>query len=240
MMARMSPPPLPEGLEPFRLLEVEQLRLEHFLAGLNASGWETATDCAGWRRREMVAHLAGGEVYNQACLDDRLGELLAEAGAAGVTDVDSFNAWQVGLRAGRPADEVLDEWRNAAADVRRRLAELGSEGTLTTMVGPYPVGAQAFHLAFEAAIHGDDVQIPVGDGEAGARRAWMAGFCAWSLVEDGRPVEIARENGGIRARSTEDGQEAVMDDAAFIAHFAGRRIEPSLPASLAGALRMYG
>jgi len=36
------------------------------------------------------------------------------------------------------------------------------------------------------------------------------------------------------------GPEARLDDAAFIAHFAGRRIDPSLPGSLAGALRMYG
>jgi len=108
------------------------------------------------------------------------------------------------------------------------------------MVGPYPIGPQAFHLAFEAAIHGDDMQIPVGDDERAGRQAWMAGFCAWALAEEGRPVEITHRQGGVQARSTEDGAEAVLDDGTFIAHFAGRRVEPSLPASLGTALRMYG
>jgi uncharacterized protein (TIGR03083 family) len=236
----MPPPPLPEGVDPLALLDTEQDRVERFLAGLDAAGWEVPTACAGWRRREMVAHLAGGEVYNRACLDDALAALFAEAGAAGVSDVDSFNAWQVRLREDRPAADVLAEWRAAAADVRARLRERGLEGTIPTMVGPYPVGPQAFHLAFEAAIHGDDMDIPVAASEAGSRRAWMAAFCAWSLAEEGRPVEVTREDGGVRVRSTEDGAEARLDDAALIAHFAGRRLDPSLPESLARSLRMYG
>jgi uncharacterized protein (TIGR03083 family) len=240
MIDPMTPPSLPEGLDPFNLLDTEQDRVGRFLASLDGAGWEAGTDCAGWRRREMVAHLAGGEVYNLACLDDRLADLFAEAGAAGVTDVDSFNAWQVRLREELAADEVLDEWRSAAADVRRRLGELGPEARLTTMVGPYPIGPQAFHLAFEAAIHGDDMQIPVGADERAGRQAWMARFCAWALTEEDRPVETTREPGGVRARSSEDGAEAVLDDGTFIAHFAGRRVEPSLPASLATALRLYG
>jgi uncharacterized protein (TIGR03083 family) len=240
IMCRMTPPPLPEGLEPFDLLDVEQDRLGRFLAGLDAPGWQAATACTGWRCREMVAHLAGNEVYNRLCLDDRLSDLFAEAGAAGVADVDSFNAWQIRLRESRAAHEILDEWLGAAADVRRRLRELGRDGTLTTMVGPYPVGPQAFHLAFEAAIHGDDMNVPVGEDERAPRQAWMASFCAWALAEEGRPAELTREGGRTSARSTEDGTEAVLDDDTFIAHFAGRRIDSSLPASLAKALRLYG
>jgi len=236
----MAPPPLPDGVDPLELLDSEQERVERFLASLDAAGWDAGTACTGWRRREMVAHLLGGEVYNRACLDDALPTLFAEGGAAGVTDVDSFNAWRVRLSEEKAAAEVLAEWRSAAAEVRGRLRERGVEGTLPTMVGPYPVGAQAFHLAFEAAIHGDDMDIPIPTEEVAPRRAWMAAFCAWSLAEEGRPVEVSRENGGVRARSTEDGAEARLDDAAFIAHFAGRRIDPSLPGSLAGALRMYG
>lgn len=234
------PPPLPEGVDPLALLDTEQDRVERFLVSLDTAGWEAATACQGWRRREMVSHLLGGEVYNRSCLDDALGALFAEAGAAGVSDVDSFNAWQVQLREEQAARAVLDEWRGAAAEVRDGLRERGVEGTLPTMVGPYPVGAQAFHLAFEAAIHGDDMDIPIAAEETAARRAWMAAFCAWSLAEEGRPVEVTREDGGVRARSTEDGAEARLDDAAFIAHFAGRRVDTSLPDSLARALRMYG
>jgi uncharacterized protein (TIGR03083 family) len=236
----MAPPPLPDGIDPFALLATEQDRLDRFLTGLDATGWQAGTACVGWRRREMVAHLAGGEVYNRACLDDALPALLAEARAAGVSGIDSFNAWQVRLREHRDAADVQHEWRSAAADVRSRLRERGLAGTVPTMVGLYPAGAQAFHLAFEAAIHGDDMGIPIAQDEAVGRRAWMAAFCAWSLAEKGRPVEVTREDGGIRARSTEDGAEARLDDAAFIAHVAGRCPDPSVPASLARALRKYG
>lgn len=236
----MAPPPLPDGVDPLALLDTEQQRVERFLASLDSAGWEAGTACAGWRRREMVSHLMGGEVYNRACLDDALPTLFAEAGAAGVTDVDTFNAWQIRLREEETADAVLAEWRDAAADVRTRLRRRGVDGTLPTMVGPYPVGAQAFHLAFEAAIHGDDMDIPVAVEEAGPRRAWMAAFCAWSLAEEGRPVELSREGHGFRARSTEDGAEGRLDNATFIAHFAGRRLDASLPDTLARALRMYG
>ncbi len=34
----MTPPPLPEGLDPLHLLETEQDRLERFLAGLDSAG----------------------------------------------------------------------------------------------------------------------------------------------------------------------------------------------------------
>ncbi|TMC99374.1 MAG: hypothetical protein E6J03_12965 [Chloroflexi bacterium] len=126
----MAPPPLPDGVDPLELLDTEQERVERFLASLDAAGWDAGTACTGWRRREMVAHLMGGEVYNRACLDDALPALFAEGGAAGVTDVDSFNAWRVRLSEEKAAAEVLAEWRSAAAEVRGRLRERGVEGTL--------------------------------------------------------------------------------------------------------------
>ncbi|TMD90785.1 MAG: hypothetical protein E6I76_19395 [Chloroflexi bacterium] len=59
---------------------------------------------------------------------------------------------------------------------------------------------------------------------------------------DGGLLRLIAGGGGApgRGEPRERGAEARLDDAAFIAHFAGRRIDPSLPGSLAGALRMYG
>src|SRR5438445_2641283 len=82
--AAMATPPVPQDLDTFDLLDTEHLRLERFFATLDASGWERPTACAGWRRREMIAHLAGGETYNLACLRDSLNELMASAVAASV------------------------------------------------------------------------------------------------------------------------------------------------------------
>jgi len=240
IIGAVTPPPLPDGIDPFDLLDTEQERLDRFFSSLDDAGWQTPTACAGWRRREMVAHMAGGELYNRICLDGDLAPLFAEASVAGATDVDSFNAWQVRIRQGQSGEAVLDEWRRAAADVRRRLRERGRDGVLITMVGPYPVGPQAFHLAFEAGIHGDDMDVPVAAVDRSGRHAWMARFCAWNLEEEGRPVALTRDAGRTHARHTDDGAEATLDDGTLIAHFAGRRHDPSLRPSLARALRLYG
>jgi len=234
----MATPPVPQDLDTFDLLDTEQLRLERFFATLDASGWERPTACAGWRRREMIAHLAGGETYNLACLRDSLNELMASAVAASVENVDSFNAWQVRLRQDRPVAEVLHEWRVAAAVVRRELRQRGRDGTLPTMVGPYGAEPQAFHLAFEAAIHGDDMDIPVLEEERAGRRAWMARFCIFALAEEARPVEAELDRGRVRVRHTQTNEVAELDDADLVAVFSGRAPR-RLPESLDGALRMY-
>ena len=234
----MATPTVPEDLDTFGLLETEQLRLERFFATLDDAGWDVPTACAGWRRREMIAHLAGSETYNLACLRDALGELMSSATAAGVSDVDSFNAWQVRLRADRPVEDVLREWRDAAAVVRRELRQLGRDGTLPTMVGQYSADAQAFHLAFEAAIHGDDVDIVVPDQERASRRAWMARFCAFALAEESRPVEVQRDDDRVRVRHAQTQEVAELDDTELVAIFSGRAPR-RLSESLDGALRLY-
>src|SRR6185295_13981866 len=98
----------------------------------------------------------GVETYHLACLNDSIMELFEEAGKQGATDVHSFNALQVSSRADRSRDDVMDEWRSKNDEVRRRMRELGANGTLSSSVGPYHADHMAFHVASEYATHYDD------------------------------------------------------------------------------------
>jgi hypothetical protein len=78
-------------LDPFDILDAEAYRLEGFFATLDGDDWLRPTRCAGWRRREMLAHLAASEQYNQATIDDTVPQLLKQAEASGATDLNAFN-----------------------------------------------------------------------------------------------------------------------------------------------------
>src|SRR5438128_8988422 len=94
-------------------MDTESKRLVDFFDSLNENAWAHDTRCEGWRRREIVSHLAAGETYNRACLDDRVQQLFEDYGKKGATDMNSFNDVTVRERAERTTDEVLAEWRGA-------------------------------------------------------------------------------------------------------------------------------
>jgi uncharacterized protein (TIGR03083 family) len=230
-----------EGIDPYALLEVEQARAVDFLRGLDADGWLVPTACPGWRRREMAAHLAGGEDYNRSTMDGTRQAFVAEGVAAGAHDLDSFNDWGVRRRAERSAAAVLDELREKCAttlhDIRARD---GSD--LDTMAGPYPARLQAFHLAFESAIHNDDMDVPVDSAECAARDRWRAATARFFVDEYKRPIEVERVDGGTRVRHSTTGDEVVLDDADMVRACSGRLRERAAgyPQAIVEALRPEG
>lgn len=170
-------------LDPFELMAAEAARLDAFFDGLDAAGWERPSACEGWRVRDVLAHLAGSEEYNRACLNDDVAGLLTRYGERGATDVGSFNAIGVADRAERPVGDVLAEWRREQALTLNGLRALG-DGMVPTSVGPYPARWQGFHLASELAVHADDVGVPVEAGEEPARTAWRARVARFMLREE--------------------------------------------------------
>lgn len=224
-------------LDPFTLLDVEQDRLDRHLAGLDEAGWQRPTRCAGWTCREMVAHLAGGEDYNLATLEDGVGTLFEEASRHGVKDVTTFNDWSVRRRADRSAADVLAEWRVSAARVRAGLRERGDDGVLSTMVGPYPARLQAFHLAFEAAVHADDMQAVVAPEEREGRTRWMARWGRFAVAEGDRAATIAAAGEG-RWTVTAADETVEMDDATLADAVAGRLGDGRVPAGVVAVLNV--
>jgi len=225
-------------LDPFGLLDAEARRLDGFFASLHGDDWLRPTRCAGWGRRELLAHLVGGEEYNHATLDDTLAPLLERAKAAGVEGLDAFNQWGVEQRRERRVDELLAEWRTATADTRRRIRERGWDGSLSTMVGPYPAGLQAFHLAMEDAIHADDMSVPVADGERTLRGTWQVRFARFTVREYERPVTITVEGTGNRISGA--GHEYVIDDEGLVDACAARLPDDHpMPRELRDLLRVF-
>lgn len=183
-----------EDLDPFDIFDAEADRLDRFFRGLDDDGWMRPSRCAGWTVRDVLAHLAGQEAYNHACLDDDLETLWARLEKEGVSGLDGFNDWTVRTRRGLPVGEVLDEWRTENGQTRRRMRELGRDATLTTMAGPYPVGLQTFHYCSEYATHGDDVGVPVEDGAG--RTRWRAVFGRFALEERDAQVQVEQDDDG--------------------------------------------
>jgi uncharacterized protein (TIGR03083 family) len=187
-------------LDPFDIFDAEAARLDRFFSSLDENGWRQPSRCDGWSIRDVLAHLAGEEMYNHACLDGDIEGFFARLETEGVRGLGGFNEWCVRQRAETPVKEVLDEWRVANAETRRRMRSLGRDGELLTSAGPYPAGLQAFHLASEYATHADDVGAPVQSDEEPGRTQWRARVGRFVSREQGAPVEIEEIDGTYRVR----------------------------------------
>ncbi|MGC5011338.1 maleylpyruvate isomerase family mycothiol-dependent enzyme [Streptosporangium sp. DT93] len=185
-------------LDPFDIFDAEAARLDRFFSGLDEEGWRRPSRAEGWSVRDVLAHLAGEELYNHACLDGDVDGFTAMLRREGVGDgFNGFNEWCVARRRDLPVHEVLQEWRRENGDTRARMRALGRDASLRTLAGPYPVGSQAFHYDSEYATHADDVGAPVGPDEAGHRARWRARVGLFALGEQ-RDSEVHAELTGER------------------------------------------
>jgi uncharacterized protein (TIGR03083 family) len=185
-------------LDPFGIFDTEAERLDRFFSSLDDAQWGRQSRCSGWSVRDVLAHLAGEELYNHACLNGDLPGFFALLNRAGLGDagVSGFNEWTVRERRSLPVADVLDEWRTANGQTRARMRALGRDAELTTMAGPYPVGLQTFHYASEYATHADDVGAPVEPAEEPGRTHWRARVGRFVLHEQGDPAQVAAASDG--------------------------------------------
>ncbi|MGW0804892.1 maleylpyruvate isomerase family mycothiol-dependent enzyme [Nonomuraea sp. NPDC002799] len=179
-----------KDFDPFDIFDAEAARLDRFFAGLDEAGWQRPSRCAGWSVRDVLAHLAGEEAYNHACLDGTVQELMTRLAAEGVTGFNDFNDWSVRRRRDLPVEAVLEEWRVKNGDTRRRMREAGRDTMIDTMAGPYPAGRQAFHYDSEYATHADDVGAPVSQKEAESRTLWRVAVGRFVLDEQEAKVQV--------------------------------------------------
>jgi uncharacterized protein (TIGR03083 family) len=218
--------------DPFDMMDVESKRLAEFYGSLDADGWMQDTRCEGWTRRDLVSHLAAGETYNRACLDEKVQELFEEAAKNGATDLNSFNDWTVKIRRGRTAADVLNEWIEANAYTRAEFRKRGRDGTIATSVGPYSIELQAFHLASEYATHADDMDVPISAEERMRRLAWRLAFSKVALVEAEKPVEISTSDPNIRVRAGDNEKVLTQDEFVDAVSARLKTIDPELQDAL--------
>ena len=117
--------------DPFSTLDSEISRLNKFVTSLDSEDWKAPTHCEGWTVRDMVAHLDSDEEYNEACLNDTVGTLIA-----GFTSIDDFNDRQIQKRAHLSNEEILHRWRVRQAHVRKTWEQLGLKVKIPPSSGP--------------------------------------------------------------------------------------------------------
>ena len=147
----------------WRAIGSERRSLAEQLESLTDEQWETPSLCAGWRVRDVAAHLA---------LVPTAPGLLALIG--GVVKVggnpNRFNHDLAVRHADRPTADIVAELRDQADS--RKLS----------------LPTTAPNLAFDILVHGQDIAIPLGRSRpmppdaaaAGATRVWGMGFPFWA------------------------------------------------------------
>jgi uncharacterized protein (TIGR03083 family) len=207
------------GLDPYELMGAEAARLDRFFEQAQPADWERPTRCAGWTARDLLAHLAASEEYNQACIDGCVQDFLVGIGAKGAVDLASAN--EIGVREfdGQSPADILETWRERTARTRDGLrARDGAD--VDSSVGAYPARWQAFHLAFELATHADDLGVPVTAAEAAARLDWQAKFGRFAIKELKPDLTIDGSGGVTHVKG--DGVDMEIDDAQFVQAVAAR------------------
>lgn len=204
-----------QGFDPYDVMDAEAARIDRHVSALGPAELDRPSACAGWSVKDLVGHLAGGEEYNLACLDDAIPALFERLGPLGVTDLDSFNNYGVVEWRPRPIGEVLDAWRSRCQRTRTELRHRDG-GELPTMVGLYPVRWQAFHLASELVTHGDDIDAPPG----GESLEWRPRFAVFALAEAKPNVTVDLTANGATVGAGDETATLSTDD--FVAASNGR------------------
>ena len=217
MVTAVDEPELAD-LDPFELIATEADRIDRFYRNLSDAQWRAPTRCAGWTRRDLLAHLAGVEDYTAAGLAGEVRALLSRAGNGGM---DEVNSWGIAQRAYLSNLDLLREWRALVEKNDAAMRERGPRASIDTSVGPYPVGRQAFYVACERAIHADDAGVPVSGSEAESRLDWRLRFARAAVTEvrHGR-VGVVADRGAQIVRLGED--EVRLPDEQFVEAVSGR------------------
>jgi hypothetical protein len=115
--------------------------------------------------------------------------------------------------------ELLRRWR-ARAEQNREDLRARDGGDIDTSVGRYPARWQAFHLAFELAIHADDVDAPVDRDEEPGRTQWLAQFTRFALKEGKPEAQTEVRDGSTRVRG--DDVDVTLSDSELVQVATGR------------------
>jgi uncharacterized protein (TIGR03083 family) len=204
----------PRHDNPFPVYDREIARLGGHLDRLDDARWSRASNCRGWTVKDVVAHLSTDEVYNQACLDNRLGELPFGG------SLTSWNQRGVRIRRGLSPLETRQEWEARQRRVRQAWEGLGLDARIRTSVGRYPLILQVWHLAREYAIHADDIGVGMPAGERREQLRWRAAFGLFAAEEEGEPLEATMEDDHVRLQH--DGRGYELDLETFVAYLTNR------------------
>lgn len=150
--------------ESWRVIAGQRLALADLLEGLSAAEWERPSLCAGWRIRDVAAHIAlAPQVLS-------IRSMAVEWLRAGGRFHRLNHDLAVRHADSRPTERLVTELREHASS--RRL----------------PVVTNYRNILFDILVHGQDIALPLGRthsmppaaARAGASRVWSMGWPFWA------------------------------------------------------------
>jgi uncharacterized protein (TIGR03083 family) len=146
------------------IANAERARLGRTMQYAPPAIWEADSVCAGWRNRDIVAHLAAQDT---AAAQLVAGETPVELDAfreanGGELWVNGFNEWAVRTRAELPARQLITDWGTAADAFLVLAARLSDEEWRTTRVD-WVAGSIGVRYLVQSRIvewwfHGEDLR----------------------------------------------------------------------------------
>ncbi|OZD03386.1 hypothetical protein CH275_16540 [Rhodococcus sp. 06-235-1A] len=197
-------------------LDQERQRLADWLISADDERWSAPTRCELWDVHDVVAHLASGELYNQACLRNAIGELGAWV------DDEEYNTVHVMRRRHLNHEEIHREWLTRSDEVHRLWRSMPQDAALATSYGDYLVGMQCWHIASEYATHNDDMGVPVPTEQQLARMKWRLNFSRFAVIERGIDVRLTPADHGYTRVLSERGEDMSLSAEDFVAAVSAR------------------
>jgi uncharacterized protein (TIGR03083 family) len=147
----------------WQVIEEQRLAIAGLLDGLTPEQWEAPSLCAGWRVRDVAAHVSLVALPPSA--GSMLGDLVRARGSFHV-----LNTLATRRRAERSPAQLVADLRDHAAS--RKI----------------PVVSNQRNVLFDVMAHGQDIAIPLGldlplppdAAAAGATRVWEMGWPFWA------------------------------------------------------------
>ena len=146
------------------IARAERDRLGRTMQYAAPDAWEAESLCAGWRNRDIVAHLAAQDTAASQLL---AGEPAAEFNAFRVANdgelwVNGFNEWAVKVREDTPTRQLITDWGKAADAFLVLAARLSDDDWRTTKVewvaGEIGVLYLVQSRIIEWWFHGEDIR----------------------------------------------------------------------------------
>lgn len=152
------------------IAQAERARLGRTIQYAPPETWQAPSPCAGWRNRDVMAHLAAQEIAAvQVIRGDAAEEFVAFRAANGDEFwVGGFNEWAVRIRDEQPDRQILEDWGRAAdlflADVARLPEADWRDRRVPWVAGDIGVRYLVQSRVVEWWLHGEDVREASGIG----------------------------------------------------------------------------
>lgn len=157
-----------ERIELVGIARAERDRLGRTIQYTAPQSWDSASPCAGWTNRDVMAHMAAQDTAAAQLLGDEPAtelEAFKEANG-GELWVDGFNRWAVQVRRDVPTREILTAWGRAADLLLGRAADLSGDQWTVRRV-PWVAGEIGVRYLIQSRViewwvHGEDVRRGAG------------------------------------------------------------------------------